>query len=113
MSQEQASEPVARPPDDFVEDAPDHRRRTTRQDRHSAKTQLHMVAGDEEALEEVDLKAPPPHDLGRHASPPPPKAPKEGRRAGFKVWKTPFWKRRRALWAEQNEAARRLNEEED
>jgi len=26
------------------------------------------------------------------------------------VWKTPFWKRRRALWAEQNEATRRLIE---
>ena len=35
-----------------------------------------------------------------------------GRRRGFKVWKTPFWKRRRAMWAARNEAARRIAEEE-
>ena len=70
-----------------------------------------MVAGDEEALEEVDLAAPPPHDLGRHASHPP-KAVKPGRRKGFKVWKTPFWKRRRSLWAQQNAATKKLEKEE-
>lgn len=98
-----------RPPDDIIEDAPEHRRRTARQVRHTARTRLHLLAGDEEALEDADLLCPQAaHDLGRKASPPPRKAAKPGRRGGFKVWKTPFWKRRRSLWAEQNAAARRL-----
>jgi hypothetical protein len=112
VSDQQASEPVTRGPDDIVEDAPEHRRRTTRQDRHATRTQLHMVAGDDEAMEDVDLASPPPHDLGRRASPRPPKSAKPGRRGGFKVWKTRFWKRRRSLWAEKNAATKRLIEEE-
>ncbi len=100
---------TVRPPDDIVEDAPQHRRRTSRQVRHAARTRLHLLVGDEDALEDADLLCPQAaHDLGRKASPPPKKGVKPGRRSGFKVWKTPFWKRRRSLWAERNAAARRL-----
>ncbi len=102
---------AVRPPDDLVEDAPDHRRRTARQARHVARTRLHLLAGDDEALEDADLLCPhPPHDLGRKVSKPPKKELKPGRRGGFKVWKTPFWKRRSQLWAERNAAERRLAE---
>ena len=112
MSEQQASEPAIRPSDGFVEDAPDHRKRTARQVRHTARTKLHVIVGDEDALEDADLLCPQvPHDLGRKHSPPPRKAQKPGRRSGFKVWKTPFWKRRRNLWAERNAAARRLADE--
>lgn len=100
---------AVRPPDDIVEDAPDHRRRTSRQVRHVARTRLHLLAGDDEALEDADLLCPQAaHDLGRKASKPPRKDAKPGRRGGFKVWKTPFWKRRSQLWAERNAQARRL-----
>ena len=111
---EEVSAPEAlRPPDDFVEDAPDHRRRTTRQVRHVSRTQLHRLAGDEEAIEDADLMCPKvPHDLGRKTSRPPKHDPKPGRRGGFKVWKTPFWKRRNSLRSERNAAARRLADEE-
>jgi hypothetical protein len=72
------------------------------------------MAGDDEALEDADVLCPQVHhDLGRKASPAPNKARKPGRRAGFKVWKTPFWKRRRALWAERNAAARRIVDESE
>jgi hypothetical protein len=90
-------------------DAFGHRKRTSRQVRHTARMQLHQVALDAEALDDADLMCPTGrHDLGRHASPAPSKESKPGRRPGFKVWKTPFWKRRRALWHERNAAARRL-----
>jgi hypothetical protein len=113
VSESQASEPTIRTTEPIVEDAPDHRRRTTRQVRHNARAKLHVLAGDEEALEDADLLCPQlPHDLGRHTSPRPKRQPKPGRRPGFKVWKSPFWKRRRALWAAQNAAARRLADEE-
>lgn len=76
-----------------------------------ARTRLHLIAGDEEALEDADLLCPQAaHDLGRKASRPPRKAAKPGRRGGFKVWKTPFWKRRSQLWAERNAMTRRLAE---
>ena len=113
MSGVEASEPGPRPQDDFVEAPPEHRRRTLRQARHEAKTKLHVLATDEEALEDADLICPQPaHDLGRKASPPPKRQPKPGRRNGFKVWKTPFWKRRNSIRAERNAAARRIAEEE-
>jgi hypothetical protein len=112
VSDSQASEPTIRATDP-VELAPDHRRRTTRQVRHSARATLHVLAGDDEALEDADLLCPQDrHDLGRKTSPKAKGQPKPGRRRGFKVWKTPFWKRRRAMWAAQNAAARRLAEEE-
>jgi hypothetical protein len=72
---------------------------------------LHAVVGDDEALEDADLLCPQArHDLGRKTSRPP-KQVKPGRRSGFKVWKTPFWKRRKALRAERNAVARRLGEQ--
>jgi len=95
--------------DPVIEDTPDHRRRTTRQVRHTARAQLHVLAGDDEALEDADLLCPQvPHDLGRKTSSRPRRDPKPGRRAGFKVWKTPFWKRRRSMRAARNASARRL-----
>ena len=113
MGNSQAGEPTSRATDPVVEVAPEHRRRTSRQVRHTARTRLHVLAGDEEALEDADLLCPQgTHDLGRKTSPKPKVAPKPGRRRGFKVWKTPFWKRRRAMWAARNEAARRITEEE-
>ena len=111
MSESQASEPAIRAAEPVVEVAPDHRRRTTRQVRHTARARLHVLVGDEEALEDADVLCPQvPHDLGRKTSAKPKSNPKPGRRPGFKVWKTPFWKRRRALWAAQNAAARRLTQ---
>ena len=113
MSNPQASEPSTRATDPVVEVPPEHRRRTSRQVRHTARTRLHVLAGDEEALEDADRLCPQgSHDLGRKTSPKPKVAPKPGRRRGFKVWKTPFWKRRRAMWAERNAATRRIAEEE-
>jgi hypothetical protein len=113
VSDQRASDPAIRVPDDIVEDAPDHRRRTSRQVRHTARTRLHVMAGDEDLLEDADLLCPQSrHDLGRKNSSPPPKQPKPGRRSGFKVWKTPFWKRRRSLWAAQNAATRRIADAE-
>jgi hypothetical protein len=109
VSEHEASERVIRPPEAIPEDAPEHRRRTARQARHSARTTLHTLAADDEALEDADLLCPKtPHDLGRKTSKPPKRILKPGRRAGFKVWKTTFWKRRRALWAERNEQLRRI-----
>jgi hypothetical protein len=105
----QESEPANR----VVEDAPGHRRRTARVARHEARIRLHELAGDEELLEDADLLCPQvPHDLGRKTSPRKKDEAKPGRRSGFKVWKTPFWKRRRQLWAERNAATRRLLEAE-
>lgn len=100
---------------DDVLDVPDHRRRTARQVRHEARTSLRAVCGDGgvdgEALDEAVLPEGR-HDIGRKASPKPPKQPAPGRRSGFKVWKTPFWKRRRQIWHERNEAAQRLAADE-
>jgi hypothetical protein len=94
--------------DTDLPDAFGHRHRSTRQVRHEARTTLHQAVLDEDALEDADLTCPTGHhDLGRYTSPAPHVA-KPGRRPGFKVWKTPFWKRRRTLWAQQNEAVRRL-----
>ena len=113
MKQTQASQPATRASDASVEAPPVHRRRTSRQVRHAARTRLRGMAGDEEALEDADLLCPtPPHDLGRKTSAAPRQAPKPGRRKGFKVWKTPYWKRRRALWAARNAETRRLEKEE-
>jgi hypothetical protein len=90
---------------DAAEDAARHRKASTRQVRHAARTNLKSMVRDEDALEDIVLPTGR-HDLGRKTSPKPPKAARPGRRQGFKVWKTPFWKRRRQLWAERNAAAR-------
>lgn len=96
---------------DDLEFHADRRRQTVRQARHGARVHLHTAVWDDEALEDVDAACPKErHDVGRHPSPKAPVGTKPGRRPGFKVWKTPFWKRRRALWAERNEATRRLTE---
>ncbi len=113
VSEPQAGGPEFKATDPAAEPEPDHRRRTTRQVRHTARATLHGLTGDDDALEDADLYCPQvPHDLGRKSSPKPRRNPKPGRRPGFKVWKTPFWKRRRALWAARNAAARRLAEED-
>ena len=88
---------------DAPEDAARRRRSSARQVRHAARTHLQTMVGDEDALDEAVLPTGR-HDLGRKASPKPAKVPQPGRRRGFKVWKTPFWKRRRQLWAERNAA---------
>ncbi len=83
------------------------RRTSARQVRHAARTQIHTLIWDEDALEDAVLPTGR-HDLGRKASPKAKTAPAPGRRGGFKVWKTPFWKRRRQLWAERNAVERQL-----
>lgn len=96
-----------RPADTFLPDARDHRRRTRRQARHEVRAWLRTAATDGELLEDADALCPKAvHDLGRHPSPAPPTPPKEGRRGGFKVWKTPYWKRRKALRRARYAAAR-------
>jgi len=91
-------------------DAVEHRRRTSRHQRHEARAHLNGLLKDgmdlDEALPPVVM-----HDLGRKASPKPPKPQHPGRRPGFKVWKTPFWKRRRQLWQQRNAAERQLGSE--
>ena len=99
---------MTRAQDDLL-DVPDYRRRTGRQVRHAAKTTLHTACWDQEALDEAVLPLGH-HDVGRRASPKPRRAPTEGRRDGFKVWKTPFWKRRSQLRAARNAAERQLAE---
>ena len=88
-----------------------HRRTSSRQVRHAARIQMQVLVRDGDALEDAVLPTGC-HDVGRKASPKAKTPPQPGRRSGFKVWKTPFWKRRRQLWAERNEAARLLFEEE-
>ncbi len=79
--------------------------------RHESKAQLHVALWDEDALEDT-ICPNGAHDVGRKASPKPRQEPKPGRRDGFKVWKTPFWKRRRNLWAQRNRAERTLAEDD-
>jgi hypothetical protein len=46
------------------------------------------------------------HDVGRRASPKARTAPQPGHRGGFKVWKTPFWRRRSQVCRARNAAER-------
>jgi hypothetical protein len=101
---------MTRAQDDLI-DVSDVRRRSVRKSRHAARASLHQACWDDEILDEAVLPDAP-HDVGRKASPKPRKPLAPGRRRGFKVWKTHYWKRRRHLWAEQNAAARRLAQEE-
>jgi hypothetical protein len=90
-------------------DAAEHRRRTSRQARHEARAWLHTGVFDDDVLDDADARCPKDlHDLGRHASPAPKQAPKDGRRSGFKVWKTPYWKRRKSLRSQRNTELHRL-----
>jgi len=89
----------------FDETAADHRRRTRRQDRHEA----HLVVATRDDEHIADLPASrSAHDIGRKTSTPPRHDPTPGRRRGFKVWKTSFWKRRTLLHADQNREHRRI-----
>jgi hypothetical protein len=95
-----------------AESPPEHRRRTARHVRHEARARLRQLAQEREALDDADLLCPQgAHDLGRKTSRPPRAGTKPGRRGGFKVWKTPFWKRRKQLRAARNAELRRLAEE--
>lgn len=94
------------------EDPALHRRRSARRVRHEARIHLQAMVRDDDAIEDAVLPTVR-HDIGRKTSPKPPKPPQPGRRRGFKVWKTPFWKRRRQLWAEQNKAQRHVGESEE
>jgi hypothetical protein len=70
---------------------------------------LRTAALDDDLLEDADARCPKAvHDLGRHPSPAPRHQPKAGRRGGFKVWKTPYWKRRTARRARRNAQLRDL-----
>ena len=90
-----------------VEPPKEHRRRTRRAERHATSQAIHTLEGDD-----LDAAAPVKslHDVGRKTSPPP-KQSKRGR-DGFKVWKTTFWKRRKAIRREKAIAERSMIEEE-
>jgi len=94
--------------DRLRESAGDHRRRTRRAERHQTSQAIHTLEGD-------DLQAAVPmrsvHDVG-HKTSSAPKVRKPGRRDGFKVWKTTFWKRRKAVRRDKARAERLLLEEE-
>ena len=75
--------------------------RRVRQIRHTTRVHLQAMARDDDAMEDAVLPVGC-HDLGRKASPPAGAGTPAGSPGGFKVWKTPFWKRRRQLWAERN-----------
>jgi hypothetical protein len=83
----------------------DHRRRTRRAERHATSEAIHCF--DVEDLDTV-VPARSVHDVTRSDKR---AASKPGRRAGFKVWKTPFWKRRTAIRREKALAERRLDED--
>jgi hypothetical protein len=90
-----------------LEDPQARRRQSSRATRHAVRSHLHVACYDDDALDDAVLPVVP-HDVGRKASPKPARPPAPGRRGGFKVWKTAFWKRRRRLWAERNKAERAL-----
>ncbi|HEY2301892.1 MAG TPA: hypothetical protein VGH66_08360 [Acidimicrobiales bacterium] len=92
---------------DALPDAGQHRRSSSRQIRHTTRVHLQAMARDDDAIEDAVLPVQC-HDIGRKSSRRPLRAPQPGRRGGFKVWKTPFWKRRRRLWAERNALERQL-----
>ena len=87
----------------------DYRRRTRRAERHATVVAIQNFDGD-------DLDAAVPvksvHDVGHKTSSLPPRARKPGRRGGFKVWKTSFWKRRTTIRREKALAERTVPEEE-
>ena len=91
-----------------IERPADHRRRTRRAERHATSEAIHTVEVD-------DLDAVVPtrsvHDIGHKTSPPRSTVPKPGRRRGFKVWKTPFWKRRKAIRRDKAIEERRVADE--
>ncbi|MDQ1428447.1 MAG: hypothetical protein QOK39_1923 [Acidimicrobiaceae bacterium] len=102
---------MSRSQDAVVDDATTRRRASARQVRHAAHIQMQTMIRDEEALEESVLPVVC-HDVGRHRSPKPHTSRHPETRGGFKVWKTPFWKRRTQLRAERNARERQLYEAE-
>ncbi len=80
---------------------------SARQVRHASRVQMQVMVRDADALESTVLPVAC-HDVGRHTSPRPSPSRHPEQRSGFKVWKTPFWKRRSQLWAERNAAEREL-----
>ena len=82
----------------------DYRRRTRRAERHATSEAIHVVDADDlDTIVPLRSK----HDLGHKTSPPPVRTKKPGRRDGFKVWKTAFWKRRTAMRRDKARAERR------
>ena len=95
--------------DEGLRESPaDHRRRTRRAERHQTSQAIHTLEGD-------DLDAVVPsrsvHDVG-HKTSSAPKSRKPGRRDGFKVWKTSFWKRRKTVRREKARAERLIVDQE-
>jgi len=90
--------------EDLFEPGRDHRRRSNRADRHTTSQLIHQLDP-----EELDAAVPTrtAHDIGHPTSRRPTAPPKPGRRGGFKVWKTPFWKRRTTLRQQKALAERR------
>lgn len=102
---------MSRSHDAVVDDATSRRRLSARQVRHEAHIQMRTMVRDSDALEGAVLPVVR-HDVGRHPSPRPPSSRHPEQRGGFKVWKTPFWKRRSQLWAARNARQRQLFETE-
>jgi hypothetical protein len=103
---------MSRSHDDAVlDDATLRRRMSARQVRHESRIQMQTMVRDEDALEGAVLPVVC-HDVGRHTSHRPAPARHPEQRGGFKVWKTPFWKRRSQLWAQRNAMERHLFDEE-
>jgi hypothetical protein len=98
---------MSRSRDEVLDDATLRRRMSARQVRHAARVQTKVMVRDEDALEAAVLPVGC-HDVGRHTSPRPTPARHPEQRGGFKVWKTPFWKRRSRLRAERNAQERQL-----
>jgi hypothetical protein len=94
--------------DDRLRERPsDHRRRTRRAERHATSEAIHTLD-----VEDIDVAAPvrSVHDIG-HKTSKPPRTSKPGRRDGFKVWKTAFWKRRKSLRVQKALAERQIVED--
>jgi len=95
--------------EDRLREAPaERRRRTNRAERHRTSQAIHVFDG-----EDLDAVVPVKslHDVGHKTSPPVRKEPKPGRRGGFKVWKTSFWKRRTTVRRQRALAERVVAEE--
>ena len=87
----------------------DYRRRTRRAERHATVVAIQNFDGDDlDAV--VPVKSV--HDVGHKTSSSPPRLAGLGRRGGFKVWKTSFWKRRTTIRHEKAVAERTVLEEE-
>ncbi len=99
---------MQREEDRLLEPPREHRRRTRRAERHRTNEAIHLFDG-----EDLDAAVPvrSVHDVG-HKTSPPQRVAKPGRRPGFKVWKTSFWKRRKAMRREKARAERGIAEAE-